>query len=232
MRSWELSGAGTASSSSAKTATGKFVEVKIEPLSRRVQGETFNIYPATSSRKTLGSKVITALEKHISRTMTSEVKPAEQATVGFVVRPVLGDGWCFWHSMLHVYLAGEYGPIERAESGGPKNKDRLEEEISMAKTAHEEFLELYCKSKSVDQETLSYLRSTSQVPMDLVQTICEVSDITLRVTISPEARPCENIYIEYCMGHTFKHSSSVEVTPGNNLFWERFQHKSVTKSML
>ena len=71
--------------------------------------------------------------------------------------------------------------------GDPRLKNRLHVEIETAKTAVEEFIALLMASPSHDESIVKALQNSPQVEINHIQTICEVSGLALRVTLSEEA---------------------------------------------
>ena len=141
--------------------------------------------------------MVTALGNILQKQPSRETDDHDQQ-LAFSQVPVLADGLCFWHSILRCSLRDEFDPIERAESGGPKNKDRLEYEISLAKIAHEEFMTMYLKNPKPNDDILKSLQDSYQVQIDHVQLICEVSGLAVRLSLSPEASlTLPETYIEY-----------------------------------
>lgn len=185
VRAWELS---DTSSSSSSSVSGNIKEVEVGCICRRVQGENFTVSEATvaSFQKDIQELAMGALHKHMESNITVK-KGDDDALIGFKKISILADGLCFWHSVLRCSLPEEFDPIDRVASGGPRNKDRLRYEIGLAKTAHEECLELLKKLPGADPGLLSRLRDSPQVCIEDVHAICETSGLALRISLSEEA---------------------------------------------
>ena len=183
VRAWEYHGA----SSSSSGDSGDFKEVEVGLITRRVQSEAFQVTTLESQKESTDLKdlVVGALAKRLQKAKPAPETCDNQASFSRV--PVLADGLCFWHSILRCCLPEEFGAIERAESGGPTAKDRLDYEIKTAKTAHEEFVKLYSKSAKVDPIVLKAFQDSYQVEIEHLQLVCETSDLALRVSLSEEA---------------------------------------------
>lgn len=156
---------------------------------RRTTGESF-VVKSFASLETVGkpdmnSLMVGALHKRVFR---EQAKFSPSADYNFVRIPVLADGYCFWHCILRVSLPQEYKSYKRVESGGPVSLERLEKEISLAKTTHQEFIHLYRDQPTFNKTIVKKLESSPQVHLQFAQTICQVSGISLRISLSPEVR--------------------------------------------
>lgn len=166
-------------------------EVEIGTLARRVQGEQFQVASldaCANGEQSFANLISGAFRRHLATTEEkSEKVDAERKYGRFKVVPVLADGFCFWHCLLRSSLPAEYEPVHRSASGGPRLKNRLHVEIETAKTAVEEFIALLMASPSHDESIVKALQNSPQVEINHIQTICEVSGLALRVTLSEEA---------------------------------------------
>ena len=128
-----------------------------------------------------------ALHKHMESNITVK-KGDDDALIGFKKISILADGLCFWHSVLRCSLPEEFDPIDRVASGGPRNKDRLRYEISLAKDSPSGMLGIAQKNCQVlILACWSRLRDSPQVCIEDVHAICETSGLALRISLSEEA---------------------------------------------
>lgn len=182
-RSWEFQAISSSSSSSAVA----FKEVEFGVIVRRTTGEAFVVKSLESlgneSQPDMSSLLVGALHKRLSKKQ-ADLSPSTD--YNFVRIPVLADGYCFWHCILRVSLPAEYKSYKRAESGGPISMERLQKEISLAKTTHQEFIHLYRDQPFFNRTIVKKLDSSPQVHLQFAQTICQVSGISLRISLSPE----------------------------------------------
>ena len=163
-----------------------FKEVEIGVIVRRTAGEVFVVKSfqdlGSEGRPDMGSLMAGVLQKRLRQ---AKADPSPSA-YNFVRIPVLADGYCFWHCLLRVSLPQEYKSYKRSESGGPISRERLEKEISLAKTTHQEFIHLYREQPGFNATILKKIESSPQVHLQFAQTICQVSGISLRISLSPE----------------------------------------------
>ncbi|CAK8990851.1 unnamed protein product [Durusdinium trenchii] len=172
--------------SSSSSSSSIFEEVELGTIVRRVDGETFHVESAISKpslMETMQSKVQEHFHKNVrERTATAQPDPECEAMGMFKKVSILGDGRCFWHCFLFYSLHADYINVPRNPGGGPKDPQRLLEEVRRAKRLWEE----------VEKEV-----KNAGMPVDLTKSMVDVKDVELvatamkahfRITVDPKAR--------------------------------------------
>ena len=182
VKAWEMD---LPKSSSSSTCEG-IKEVDLQFISRRVEGEQFNVYPLFKSAP-LSARfkglINDAFQKHLDVTRPEVTK---QETFRRV--PVLADGYCFWHAFLRASLPETFD-VPRGKNWAPLSRETLVSEIEMAKGVRQETLEvlMHPTRTKPTEALLNEMTASPQVSLNAAQQICLETGTRFRITLSEEA---------------------------------------------
>lgn len=171
---WQLSHKGT---------SAQIKEVELGFILRRVENEQFLVHDLVP-QATFASKFESLVRGVFNKHLDKKEKEASAHLVSFQRLPVLGDGLCFYHCFLRCSLWKDYKNVSRGRNGAPTSKERLADEISMAKALRSELLAL---CGGTDKPEAKEMAEGNEVGLELAHYICCLSQSTFRITIADEA---------------------------------------------